>query len=64
MDRAHFIVEDENAKPLSSAPWKGRGKGKGTMKRIAIIVAVGVLLVLSEHCAGDTWGPEGVQEAG
>lgn len=34
------------------------------MKRIAIIVAVGFLLVLSEHCAGDTWGPEGVQEAG
>jgi len=57
MNRAHFIAYDENAKPVSPAPWKGHGKGKGTMKRIAITVAVGFLLALSAYCAAETTTP-------
>jgi hypothetical protein len=54
MNRAHFVFlvfEDENANPLSSAPRQGHGKGTGTMKRIALIAAVGVLLAQSADCA-------------
>jgi len=57
MNLAHVIVEDENARPVSPAPWKGHGKGKGTMKRIGFIAVVGVLSVLSEHCPADTTTP-------
>ena len=63
MNLAHVIVEDENARPVSPAPWKGHGKGKGTMKRIALIAAVGVLLALSAHSAAESTTPPTPQES-